>query len=374
MKRNLIFTVFVCLLLSVMSSAHAVSVSIHPELINTVDTGSSFKVDVWVKDVTDLGAFQFDLTFDSDISYADAGSVVFGDFIESTGRRISIKMADDDTPGRLTCTVMTEPPVPGTSVRGPDGSGILATITFQRQSLNDDFLNLDNIHIMDTKDKTIFPSPIWSEIKPRHHITASVKSGSGSISPSGDVLVKPGESQTFTVLPSGCWYTADVKVDGVSKSPPYTISNVNENHTIDAYFGLYQFTINVCIATGGSISPGGNVTVNCGSSPKFVITPDKGYRIKNVIVDGGSKDRISEYTFPPISSGHNICAEFYPVPMGDIDGNDAVDLTDAILALRILCGTDIGDQKIFIDADVNGDGKIGIEEVVYILQKVAELR
>ncbi len=38
------------------------------------------------------------------------------------------------------------------------------------------------------------------------------------------------------------------------------------------------------------------------------------------------------------------------------------------------CGIDIGDQKIFIDADVNGDGKIGIGEVVYILQKVAGQR
>jgi hypothetical protein len=31
-------------------------------------------------------------------------------------------------------------------------------------------------------------------------------------------------------------------------------------------------------------------------------------------------------------------------------------------------------RKVFIDADVNGDGKIGLAEVLYILQKVAEMR
>jgi len=57
--------------------------------------------------------------------------------------------------------------------------------------------------------------------------------------------------------------------------------------------------------------------------------------------------------------------------MGDIDNNNAVDLADAIMALRVLAG--ITDLKVVI-ADVNGDNRIGLEEVVYILQKAAGLR
>jgi hypothetical protein len=49
-----------------------------------------------------------------------------------------------------------------------------------------------------------------------------------------------------------------------------------------------------------------------------------------------------------------------------------VGLSDAIIALRILAGisvTETGNLK-----DINGDGKIGMEEAVYILQYVAGLR
>jgi hypothetical protein len=48
-------------------------------------------------------------------------------------------------------------------------------------------------------------------------------------------------------------------------------------------------------------------------------------------------------------------------------------LADAILFLRIVCGLDVsGDDHI--GADVNEDGKIGLAEIIYILQKVSELR
>jgi len=47
-------------------------------------------------------------------------------------------------------------------------------------------------------------------------------------------------------------------------------------------------------------------------------------------------------------------------------------LADVIIALRIMTGIDVG--SVPITADVNGDKKIGMEEVIYILQKVAGLR
>jgi len=46
---------------------------------------------------------------------------------------------------------------------------------------------------------------------------------------------------------------------------------------------------------------------------------------------------------------------------------------DAILALQILAGVD-PIQNIQKIADVNGDGKIGIEKTVYILEKIAGIR
>jgi hypothetical protein len=60
-------------------------------------------------------------------------------------------------------------------------------------------------------------------------------------------------------------------------------------------------------------------------------------------------------------------------PKGDINGDDSVDLADALLALQILAGLE-SSTPVQKKADVNGDGKIGSEEVLYIFQQVAGLR
>ncbi len=57
---------------------------------------------------------------------------------------------------------------------------------------------------------------------------------------------------------------------------------------------------------------------------------------------------------------------------GDIDHSDGVDLADAVLALKASAGLSLGNAVIYIDVDVNGDKKIGVEEVIYVLQYVAK--
>ena len=62
---------------------------------------------------------------------------------------------------------------------------------------------------------------------------------------------------------------------------------------------------------------------------------------------------------------------------GDIDGDDVVDLTDAILALQVITGfnpTQIRTDYVVSGVDVNGDNQVGMEELIYILQNKAELR
>jgi len=56
---------------------------------------------------------------------------------------------------------------------------------------------------------------------------------------------------------------------------------------------------------------------------------------------------------------------------GDVDNSYIINLADAILALRVLSGIE---ATVELRTDVNGDSRIGLEEVVYILQTVAGLR
>lgn len=59
-------------------------------------------------------------------------------------------------------------------------------------------------------------------------------------------------------------------------------------------------------------------------------------------------------------------------PPGDVSGDGGVGLEDAVLVLQILSEITRSDA-INIGGDVNGDGKIGLEEAIYVLQEVAGL-
>lgn len=70
--------------------------------------------------------------------------------------------------------------------------------------------------------------------------------------------------------------------------------------------------ITATAGAGGSISPSGTVTVIPGASQTFNITPETGYRIADVVVDGVSAGATSSYTFDNVTADHTISASFAP--------------------------------------------------------------
>ena len=68
------------------------------------------------------------------------------------------------------------------------------------------------------------------------------------------------------------------------------------------------------------------------------------------------------------SYGNDVTFVTLHIP-GNIDCNGDVDLADLILALKISAGIATTDETV-CNADVNNDGKIGVEELIYILQEV----
>ena len=66
------------------------------------------------------------------------------------------------------------------------------------------------------------------------------------------------------------------------------------------------YTIKATAGTGGSISPSGSVSVREGRDQAFTITPDKGYAVSNVKIDGKSIGAVKSYTFENVRRPHTI--------------------------------------------------------------------
>ena len=144
-------------------------------------------------------------------------------------------------------------------------------------------------------------------------INATAGTG-GSISPSGVVSVAEGSNRTFMFTPNSGYVIADVVVDGSSVGTPatYTFTNIQANHTISVSFKAQTqtYTINASAGPGGSISPSGVVSVAEGSNRTFMFTPNSGYVIADVVVDGSSVGTPPSYTFANVQADHTISVSF----------------------------------------------------------------
>ncbi len=141
-------------------------------------------------------------------------------------------------------------------------------------------------------------------------ITASAGTG-GSISPSGATVVTYGSSQPFSITPNTGYHLVDVVVDSVSVGAVsnYVFENVTAAHTISATFAIDTFTITASAGANGGISPASAI-VNYGSNQTFIMTPDAGYHVADVLVDSSPVGAVSSYTFSTVTAGHTISATF----------------------------------------------------------------
>lgn len=71
-----------------------------------------------------------------------------------------------------------------------------------------------------------------------------------------------------------------------------------------------QFTITATAGNGGTIAPTGATKVYKGTSKAFTITPNEGYHVDSLTVDGTAVDVVTEYTFSDVTANHTIAVTF----------------------------------------------------------------
>lgn len=166
--------------------------------------------------------------------------------------------------------------------------------------------------IADGTDMTGFGnSPASCGISPSGNLITVTQATGGTITP-GTTSVPDGNNQDFTATADACYTFTNWVVDGVNagSSNPYSFTNVLADHTITAVYTQNTYSITATAGANGSISPSGTSVVNCGDDLSYTFTPDSGYAVQDVLVDGVSVGAVTSYDFINVTGNHTISVSF----------------------------------------------------------------
>jgi Divergent InlB B-repeat domain/Fibronectin type III domain len=96
------------------------------------------------------------------------------------------------------------------------------------------------------------------------------------------------------------------------KKPTCSVT-MNSRASVNAAFKLKTFIIAARAGANGSISPSGRVAVNYGGSQKFIVRPNRGYKIGAIKVDGVPVGEPESLLIGNIMGSHRIEAVFLPL-------------------------------------------------------------
>ena len=151
-------------------------------------------------------------------------------------------------------------------------------------------------------------------------VTASAGEG-GTITPAGQTLVKKGTSKTFDIAPAQGYEIANVTVDGTDLGPIsyYTFQRVGVDHTISATFQKAQpsgdtVTLTTTASDGGTVAPAGQTTYVSGQAVDVTFTPDQGYQLASVKVNGRTASVTGNVLTLTMDQSYAVSAVFEKIP------------------------------------------------------------
>ena len=145
----------------------------------------------------------------------------------------------------------------------------------------------------------------------------------------------PCGSDTLVEVPLfDCYHVDSILVNGnrMDNIETVLIEDIHENKDIVFFLSREQFIIVATQQGQGEISPSDTVHTPCDSQVTFTFTPDEGWYVENLIVDGESLGTPTEnqYTFVNINASHTIEVVFMPtvfIITSSIDPIDAGNIT-----------------------------------------------
>lgn len=287
------------------------------------DTGKVF-LDTPFTVATDEGGAPTTITADEGGSVDPLGNV--------TGGKVTIEQKDPEDPEKPgSKTILTAPE--GDSVKvGPDGGAQVPEKTEVKQ--NDVTITIDKVpdptqpvpvrpggglDLPGGSEVTVTPDPTKPEDKYTVTLPAD-KGGEVKTNPDGTISVPEGTVKTpdgrEIPVPSGGGKLDPKNNEVIPNNPggndPGTNPSPggNPGDSGGSSGSVASYIITAGAGDGGTIRPAGQISVSAGSSKTFVVAPQIGYDVAEVLVDGVSVGEATTYTFQNIRANHTIQASF----------------------------------------------------------------
>lgn len=188
------------------------------------------------------------------------------------------------------------------------------------------------------QDSAYFATALAVVQNATYRVNITVNDANGGTVTEGKT-VNAGENMTIKATPKEGWRFVEWRENdrGIGNNQEMTLEKITGDRNLTAVFEkeapkTYTITASVSSA-GGIITPTGASPVPTGSWLGYAITPDRGYRIRMVYVDGTAIGAATSYNFTDVHGDHTISAEFEPDPAqanqnqptqnGQANGSDA---------------------------------------------------
>ena len=185
---------------------------------------------------------------------------------------------------------------------------------------------------------TVVPTVGQPVVTTKYNLSIT-STGSGSVSYNGNTIsnntstssLDKGSSVTISISPNNGYRIKSVTVNGINitaqvNNNQYTISNINQNTTINVEFEAIPattYTLSITASGNGSASYNGTTirsktssfTLNAGSYATIAFSPDNGYKIKSVEVNNTTVSvSNNQYTISNINENTTVNVEFEAIP------------------------------------------------------------
>ncbi len=123
---------------------------------------------------------------------------------------------------------------------------------------------------------------------------------------SGNIVI---DNSAVNTAAEGSYQVTYNVMDAAGNPATEVIRVVNVNPVV-----VTMYTITASAGAGGTISPSGAVSVNAGDDQTFTITPDAGFEISEVLIDGNPIGPTASFEFANVLANATISASFGAIP------------------------------------------------------------